>query len=356
MRCCADYRNVSGSCEPCLGSFGLDCNNTCTEGFYGFGCTKKCDCLPTESCHKVHGCLDCRGSYGKNCSQPCLFGFFGSKCLEKCNCSSDTHWCDSVSGCKIKESDVNKRIRGNKTKHLAFEVVGSIIGTSAFWCLMYLVCCWNLRSNSTMKVTMQEEGHSGNSLGESQEQTERETPESGRPVRSNLRQTIDDEINADSRKTITNSRYHSQDTYERLTGSSDDFSLSNSLGHQTQPSVSAFSSNYNKIKLKESHRHDITDSETFPGESSNISIDTSNNLHDSESEVTGVQPCSMYKYRPHSSVKYNRKNINPEEEPALRNTVEGQVHPNDMLFNQNENASDVVEDVDEVYGFHRKLV
>ncbi|XP_055997234.1 multiple epidermal growth factor-like domains protein 6 [Ostrea edulis] len=106
-KCCSNYRNVSGSCEPCIGSFGVDCNTTCLEGFYGFGCKKKCDCLPTESCHKVHGCLDCIGSYGENCSQSCPFGFFGYKCKEKCNCSGDTHWCDNISGCKIKDSDVN---------------------------------------------------------------------------------------------------------------------------------------------------------------------------------------------------------------------------------------------------------
>ncbi|XP_055997243.1 protein draper-like [Ostrea edulis] len=357
IKCCSNYRNVSGSCEPCIGSFGVDCNTTCLEGFYGFGCKKKCDCLPTESCHKVHGCLDCRGSFGENCSQSCPFGFYGINCLEKCNCSSDTHWCDNISGCKIKDNDVNNGTQETKTKHLAFDVMGSIIGTSAFWWLMYLVCCWKQRSNSTMKVTMQEQGHSGNRLGESQEQTERETPEFGRHLRSNSRQTIDDEINADSRKTITHSRYHSQDTYGRLTGSSDDFSLSNILEHHTQPSVSTFSSNYNSIKLKESHRHDSNDSETFPGESNTISIDTSYNVHDSESEITGVQPCSMYKHRPYSSVKYNRKyNRKNEEEPALKNTVECQVHPDDRLFNQDENASDVVEDVDEVYGFHRKHV
>ncbi|XP_055997242.1 DNA damage-regulated autophagy modulator protein 2-like [Ostrea edulis] len=62
MRCCNDYRNVSGRCEHCIGAFG------------------------------------------ENCSWPCPFAFFGYKCKERCNCSSDTHWCDNISGCKIKVS------------------------------------------------------------------------------------------------------------------------------------------------------------------------------------------------------------------------------------------------------------
>jgi hypothetical protein len=40
-----------------MGAFGVNCNYTCQEGFYGHGCREKCDCLPTESCHKIHGCL-----------------------------------------------------------------------------------------------------------------------------------------------------------------------------------------------------------------------------------------------------------------------------------------------------------
>ncbi|XP_055997246.1 multiple epidermal growth factor-like domains protein 6 isoform X2 [Ostrea edulis] len=98
--------NVSGRCEPCLGSFGEACENNCPDGYYGHGCRNKCDCLP-ELCHEIHGCLDCIGSFGENCSQPCYFGLFGYKCREKCNCSSDTHRCDRVSGCKIKVSGMH---------------------------------------------------------------------------------------------------------------------------------------------------------------------------------------------------------------------------------------------------------
>ncbi|XP_055997248.1 multiple epidermal growth factor-like domains protein 11 [Ostrea edulis] len=104
MRCCANYRNISGRCEPCLGSYGLHCNRICPDGYYGQGCKRKCNCLPTESCHKIHGCSACIGSFGENCSEPCPFGFFGIDCLEKCNCSSDTHWCDNISGCKNKDT------------------------------------------------------------------------------------------------------------------------------------------------------------------------------------------------------------------------------------------------------------
>ncbi|XP_055997228.1 multiple epidermal growth factor-like domains protein 6 isoform X2 [Ostrea edulis] len=247
LRCCSDYRNVSGRCEPCLGSFGFDCNITCPDGYYGHGCRNKCDCLPTESCHEIHGCLDCIGSFGENCSQPCSFGFFGYKCKEECNCSSDTHWCDNILGCKIK--DVHNQSQEIRTKHLTFEVVGSITGTSAFWFLTYLVCSWKRKSTTTMDVTMQEAGHSGNILGESQRQPERNSPavESGRHVRSKSCQH-----GAKNLKPITRSRSLSQDTYGRFNRRSGDYDHLDLHGHHTQPSVFAFSSNYSKIKLQPS--------------------------------------------------------------------------------------------------------
>ncbi|XP_055997238.1 protein draper-like isoform X2 [Ostrea edulis] len=249
MKCCADYRNVSGRCEPCLGSFGLDCNRTCQDGYYGHGCKTKCECLPTESCHKVHGCLACiqiTGSFGENCSEPCPFGFFGINCLEKCNCSSGTHWCDNISGCKLKDSvDVNNRNQENKTKHLAFVVVGSIIGTSAFWFFIYLMCSWKRRSNKTMKVTMKEDEDSGNSPGESQRECNTPSVESGRHVRSKS-------LRHEAKKTepVTRSKSHSQDTYGRFNRHSENYDHLDFRGHHNQPSMSAFSSNYSKINLK----------------------------------------------------------------------------------------------------------
>lgn len=111
------------------------------------------------------------------------------------------------------------------------------------------------------------------------------------------------------------------------------FKLSRTL-HQTP--MYDFSSNYSKTKLKPSHRPDSTDSETFPGEISNISNDTNTSLRYSEEEINGLQPRPLYKHRPYSSVKYNRKITNSGENdidyPAYSYTVECQVYSDDMIF------------------------
>lgn len=153
-----------------------------------------------------------------------------------------------------------------------------------------------------------------------------------------------EKMNGDSRKNPTRSRSHSQDTYRRFSRNSDECNYVNCIGHHTEPPIFAFSSNHNKIKLK-TYRHDNTDSETVPRESSTTLSDINNSLHESK------------EYR---SVKYDRKIRNSEENaidyPAYNNMVKSQFHSDDRVCIQNENASDVVEEVDQVYGFHRKHV
>uniref|UniRef100_A0A8W8NJA1 Uncharacterized protein n=1 Tax=Magallana gigas TaxID=29159 RepID=A0A8W8NJA1_MAGGI len=57
--CCADYRNISGRCEACIGSWGKDCVNRCADGFYGHGCRHKCHCNEQLSiCDSNQGCTN----------------------------------------------------------------------------------------------------------------------------------------------------------------------------------------------------------------------------------------------------------------------------------------------------------
>ncbi|XP_062616571.1 protein draper-like [Saccostrea cucullata] len=52
--CCTNYRRVKNNCEECWpGTFGVNCNRTCPNGFYGRFCLEKCNC---SSCHKISGC------------------------------------------------------------------------------------------------------------------------------------------------------------------------------------------------------------------------------------------------------------------------------------------------------------
>ncbi|XP_062573869.1 uncharacterized protein LOC134235738 isoform X2 [Saccostrea cucullata] len=43
-RCCAGYRTIKDKCHPCNGSFGIECSNTCPEGYFGNQCEDKCFC------------------------------------------------------------------------------------------------------------------------------------------------------------------------------------------------------------------------------------------------------------------------------------------------------------------------
>ncbi|XP_078313164.1 uncharacterized protein LOC144619398 isoform X2 [Crassostrea virginica] len=56
-RCCVHfYENANGKCVECpLGSYGLDCNVTCSPMFFGYLCKSMCDC-PADQCHRKYGC------------------------------------------------------------------------------------------------------------------------------------------------------------------------------------------------------------------------------------------------------------------------------------------------------------
>uniref|UniRef100_A0A8W8K3Q6 Uncharacterized protein n=1 Tax=Magallana gigas TaxID=29159 RepID=A0A8W8K3Q6_MAGGI len=56
--CCQDFRNVSGKCEACIGSWGFKCRNNCSFGYYGFGCRQKCNCNYHHTCHPIQGCIE----------------------------------------------------------------------------------------------------------------------------------------------------------------------------------------------------------------------------------------------------------------------------------------------------------
>lgn len=56
--CCSDYKNVSGKCEKCIGSFGKECTIGCSNGYYGHGCRLKCNCAEQfQICDSKYGCI-----------------------------------------------------------------------------------------------------------------------------------------------------------------------------------------------------------------------------------------------------------------------------------------------------------
>ncbi|XP_065934961.1 multiple epidermal growth factor-like domains protein 10 [Magallana gigas] len=56
--CCQDYKNVSGKCEACIGSWGIECRNNCLFGHYGFGCRQRCSCSYGQTCDPKKGCIE----------------------------------------------------------------------------------------------------------------------------------------------------------------------------------------------------------------------------------------------------------------------------------------------------------
>ncbi|XP_078331019.1 scavenger receptor class F member 2-like [Crassostrea virginica] len=56
--CCQDFQLKDGICEPCFGSWGINCTQNCTPGYYGFNCRSRCLCHPYQLCDKIFGCRD----------------------------------------------------------------------------------------------------------------------------------------------------------------------------------------------------------------------------------------------------------------------------------------------------------
>lgn len=58
---------LEGVCQPCYGSYGVNCTENCTTGFFGFGCRSVCYCKANQLCNSKIGCVD---TYGKLGYQP----------------------------------------------------------------------------------------------------------------------------------------------------------------------------------------------------------------------------------------------------------------------------------------------
>lgn len=55
-----------------VGFIGLHCEKPCSAGYYGYNCTKKCDCLNDEYCNPRNGECPCRPGYeGPKCENQC---------------------------------------------------------------------------------------------------------------------------------------------------------------------------------------------------------------------------------------------------------------------------------------------
>ena len=52
---CTTSRWYAFVLECPLGTYGLDCNATCSPGYFGYLCTSVCDC-PADQCDRKYGC------------------------------------------------------------------------------------------------------------------------------------------------------------------------------------------------------------------------------------------------------------------------------------------------------------
>ncbi|XP_056008537.1 protein draper-like [Ostrea edulis] len=78
------------------------------------GCGKMCDerCCLNYYKHRNGSCVECPlGTYGVNCSETCVRGYYGKLCLSECECS--VHKCDKKYGClvdRVNEPQDDKRV------------------------------------------------------------------------------------------------------------------------------------------------------------------------------------------------------------------------------------------------------
>lgn len=49
--------------KACFGSYGVDCTENCSAGFFGFGCRSKCHCKADQLCNSKIGCVDINGMH-----------------------------------------------------------------------------------------------------------------------------------------------------------------------------------------------------------------------------------------------------------------------------------------------------
>ena len=55
----SQFTEIIWSIKACIGTFGNNCSGgPCKEGYYGFGCLSKCNCLQHQQCDRFKGCTD----------------------------------------------------------------------------------------------------------------------------------------------------------------------------------------------------------------------------------------------------------------------------------------------------------
>ncbi|XP_034321050.2 uncharacterized protein [Magallana gigas] len=98
----------NGTCFGCKpGWIGTSCDMKCTEGLYGFNCSRQCKghCRETIPCNHVTGMCDegcAAGWVGMFCEEACQRGLYGTNC--SLSCSPNCKTCRPTDGlCSCKE-------------------------------------------------------------------------------------------------------------------------------------------------------------------------------------------------------------------------------------------------------------
>ncbi|XP_033754725.1 N-acetylglucosamine-1-phosphodiester alpha-N-acetylglucosaminidase-like isoform X2 [Pecten maximus] len=115
LRCYKDC-SFNGRCTPrgCVCNAGfhrLDCNERCSEGRYGKGCTGVCVCLNGATCNTEDGSCDCAPGYkGLACGEVCDYGYYGEGCNRVCQCKGGCS-CHHVTGSCIGTQRIKELLR-----------------------------------------------------------------------------------------------------------------------------------------------------------------------------------------------------------------------------------------------------
>ncbi|XP_062576379.1 uncharacterized protein LOC134238271 isoform X2 [Saccostrea cucullata] len=317
-RCCTDYRNVTGKCEPCIGSFGVECLSLCLENYYGHGCRSACSCASDEHCDRVYGCIH---------DTICRNNFTGR--IELCTNDTDN---ERNENCSFEKKDREGRFQGN---HIVLTAFGSISITSVVW-ILFFRCKWYREQNWGKKTNSN---------------TRDEIPLSEFPDREKRNNR------SEAREVLRQSRPQRQYENEVYNRYSDNYNHLDFRNGKTVPLEIASNSNYSKINLDSSCIYE-NDLESHSWESSKACIDVSEKLHSGDSEMAKRVKRGIDK-RQGISNEHQRNTDTESQKPANSDLQFCSISDFQVKTGDSQKGRSIpvqVEEVDEVYGFNRKDV
>ena len=103
--------------------------------------TKPCFCNNGGNCHVFTGQCECQSGFtGSHCEYPCPLGYYGLGCTQKCNCP--TSECNNKFGCAIDSVHFESSLSTSYTNEKTINLVTLIVLLLSLFIM--LIACWTL--------------------------------------------------------------------------------------------------------------------------------------------------------------------------------------------------------------------